>query len=313
MLPLGLRDHVDEAVGLHLLPEGEDLLELRRGEGGRRGPGGAAVAVVDDVDPFTAEPALDEPRVELERERLRHPHLLERLGIGADLGERLRRLVRVEAGLLEERLVVVEDRLRHVEHGRVEDALHGVVVPHRLRGVQRRQAQPGCRHAGLSRHDGLAVDHGLHLVVLDVGAGRELLRGDALQVLGQHLVVGLAHELGLHGDLGLALVVRGGHLGEGVLALAGERVPEGHLDAALAGVVAGQRLDRAVGCRDRAPGVGVGARLLRTAAARRGRDREHRDQRDRRDRLEGTAHGWLLRYGTWVQPFTAPAVSPRTI
>ncbi len=125
----------------------------------------AAVAVVDERSARLRVQELEDVRLDPERDavlgRAAGDDLLRVL---LDLRERLRRLVRVEAGLDERRLVVPEHRVRQAPRHAVEH-----VLVREVRGRPRQQL--GQRvvigvDARLDRHDALAVDHALDRRVL---------------------------------------------------------------------------------------------------------------------------------------------------
>ena len=135
------------------------------------------------------------------------PGGLERLGVRQHLREGGRGVGRVQAGLRERVLVVVEDRCRD---GEGEGPLHAVHLPvgQRARQVVARRVL-GRVHARLHGEERARVDGGLRALVLELDDVGQLAVGEARQVLLPGVVVaGLGDERDV--DLGLRRVERAG-------------------------------------------------------------------------------------------------------
>jgi hypothetical protein len=201
--------------------------------------------------------------------------VLELLGGGFHLVERLRRVVRIEPGALERPLVVIEHRVRHVERHRPELALHRVVVVDPFDVVG--QVVLLGVDARLRREHRLRVDHLLEAGVLDLDeigevtarqTGPELVErvrvrglvddGDTHVVLRRVEPVGEPQDLLLVGALQPAL-------------------PVGDLDRLALGVL--QRVDGAL------PSRGLGGR-----GARDGDGEADHGEHGRRERGSRTLH-----------------------
>ena len=128
------------------------------------------------------------------------PEALSALASATICGQRGRGVVRVEAGLREGVLVVVEDRRRD---GEGEGPLHAVDLPvgEGPRQVVARRVLGGV-HAGLHRQERAGVDGGLGALVLQLHGVGQLAAGEAGQVLLPGVVVA---RLGDQRDVHLGL------------------------------------------------------------------------------------------------------------
>ena len=247
-------------------PERHQLLELaedrhrrRRVEDARRRPGAAAVLVVHEELVRRGQPGLEVPGVEDQA----HARAggLERLGVGDHLGQRRRRVGRVEPGLREGGLVVVQDGRRD---GEGERPLHAVDLPvGQGAGQVVARRVLGRVHARLDREERAGVDGRLGALVLELHGGGELAVGEAGQVLLPGVVVTrLGHQGHVH--LGLRGVEGAGdRLQRRQVGFRG-RLPEVDVDHAL---VVGQRLEVARGQASSPPR----RRVRRRAGGDRGR------------------------------------------
>ena len=131
-------------------------------EGGLRGAGAAAVAVVDEELVGRGQPGFEVPRVEDEARAAARG--LQCLGVGEERGQRGRGIGRVETRLREGVLVVVQDRRRD---GEGQPPLHAVHLPVGERAGQVvARGVLGCVHAGLDRQERAGVDGRLRALVL---------------------------------------------------------------------------------------------------------------------------------------------------
>ena len=220
----------DREAGLrHLAERGEDLAAGRVVEDRLGRARLAPVAVVDEGRAADREHLVEEARVGLEAERRLRDRVraLDLRGRRLELGERGRRLVRVETSRSKGLLVVVQHRARNVEGHRVHLALDRVVADDAGQEV-REAVLVGLGARARRQHRG-GVDHLLLVGFLqhhDVG---EVAAREAGLVLRERVVVAdLADQTDLH--VGLRRVELVGQLLQRLLVRAGQRMPHRDLD-----------------------------------------------------------------------------------
>ena len=148
------------------------------------------------------------------------------LGGGLHFIQRFRCLVRVEPGLLEQCLVVVQHRHGGVERHRIQLAVHGVVPGHvrlQIGGVVLVFIDEI-----LHRRDGAGIHHEARTDVVDLHQRRRGLRLHGRLVFGDRFII-LALVQAFDGDLALVLRVELiDHLVQHLTVRAGHGVPEVH-------------------------------------------------------------------------------------